>query len=158
MRTIRVALLLAVTALAAIAFAVPALASASNWTEKGVAIAGVEWTQEGAPMTKEGSLSFSGAFNVSGTTGSIKCQASGSVALTPGESGQASSFTVAPGTCALGGLLGTCKEVKSVTANSLPWGVTASGTAASPTVSIKGVNLTYDLTGGECGSSQLVSY
>lgn len=158
MRSIRVALLLAATALVAVALAAPAVASASNWKQSGVALTGMEWTQEGSSMTKEGSLSFSGPFNVTGLTGSIKCQSSGSIALTPGESGQVNSFTVTPGSCTLGGLLGACKEVKSITANSLPWSATASGTAASPTISIKGFNLTYNVAGGECGTNQPVTY
>jgi hypothetical protein len=158
MRSIKTMLLLACTAMVAVAFAVPAMASASNWKENGVPISGMQWTEGGAPLAGEGSISFSGPLNLTGSLGSLNCQVSGSASLSAGEQGHLNEFTVSPGSCSIGGLLKAsgCTGVKSVTANSLPWAVNASGTAASPTITINGVSLTYTLTGsGGCSSFAL---
>jgi hypothetical protein len=145
MRSIKKMALLAAAAAVVVAFAAPAAASASNWTEKGAELkSNLEWT-------KTGSFSFSGPFKITGSQGSLSCQVNGSVSLGAEGQGQVKEFTIAPGSCSLGGLFKVCPGVKSVTANTLPWTANASGTAASPTITINGVSLTLTLTGsGEC--------
>lgn len=144
--------LLICAAAVAMAFAMPAVASASNWTKNGVAISGLQWSKGGTPLGAEGgSIAISGGLKLTGSIGTLDCQASGSASLSGNSgSGQLTELTISPASCTLGGLLKPCTETKSITANSLPWSINAAGTAAAPTIAINGVSITYTLfCGGE---------
>jgi hypothetical protein len=137
MRSIRTAVALAATALLAVAFAVPAVASASNWKENGTEISGAAWTKEGATLGGSGgSLGLTGTIAVGNATlGSVSCPMTANLALNPiSNKGQLKEFNAPAGGCKLTGFLKTtCPEVTAMTIPSESVGVSAteSGTIVS---------------------------
>lgn len=111
---IKKTLLLAVAAVAAMALAVPALASAS-------------WTHEHEPITSQKTVTFAGnaQFVAAGLGAGFNCtNTHADVDLLPGETGEITSFeaTEAESKCDPVGLFSTlgCK-ISSVTSENLPW-------------------------------------
>jgi hypothetical protein len=147
-RTIRAMLLLAVTACIAVAFAVPAVASASNWTEEGIEIQDTEWqwSQDRLPLTSETSASFTGSFTFSG---GIDCSVNGAFTLEPGSGTgvlnefNLSSCTIKETLKALG-----CTKVTSATA-ALPKAYFASDFSGVRALRILNTEFNYVLEGGK---------
>jgi hypothetical protein len=118
MRSIRTAALLAAAALVAVAFAVPAVASAANWKQNGQEVSGLTWTQEGLTLASSGNLALSGTTTLqSGALGTISCPTTVNLSLSPGNGGgQLTEFVATPSGCKLGGLLKSiCTKVTAMT-------------------------------------------
>jgi hypothetical protein len=140
----RMAMLLALTALAATALAAPVMASASNWTKSGMEIKKeLHWNQEGA-------VSFSGPMALSGGIGNFECNINAGVTLGAGATGQLNEFSSS--SCNFGANPGTigaiCNEVVSVSA-ALPKTVTASEVSGKRVITFKEGQYTYKFAGNK---------
>jgi hypothetical protein len=155
MRSIKTMLLLALTAIVAVAFAVPAMASASNWTQEGSELTGVAWTQEGATLEGAGgSLSLSGTLSMNNSSvGNVQCPVTAVASLNPhSNSGQLSEFTATPAGCKLtGALKEACTGVESMSIPGSMPSVTATEAGGKTTIASGEFGLMLKLTGGsEC--------
>lgn len=118
--SIKKMLLLASMALAAIAFAAPATASA-------------EWTHEGEPIGDKANISLSGTVGFAGAGGAaFECVVHSSVTLEPGTTGTVKSFQITTNTCKGTGPLENC-VLANDTVIGLPWVVHTNGTAMTIT-------------------------
>lgn len=115
MRSIKTMLLLAI---AATAFAVPAAASATQWTEGGSPITEpLYWTDGGAPLAGEPSITLEGSVKFSSATfGGMECTTTAKGFLAGGSiEGVLNEVTISPGSCKLNGAQKTaCASVTSV--------------------------------------------
>lgn len=159
MRKIKVSLSLAIAAMLAMAVAIPAVASAANWTEEGVALtesvgsSELRWSQQNEPLGAEATATFAGSFN---NSGGVECSsASGKLTFAPASTGGVSEFAIVPGSCkAIGGYAALgCKTASSVTANSLPWSAKPVEASGKRAIQIENMSITYQLQGiGLCSS------
>jgi hypothetical protein len=124
MRSIKKMLLLALTAIAAVAFTVPAIASAAEWTHEGSPLpGGARWLDEGEPLEAEGlSTTFKGPLKFSNVTlGGVECTLEANLSLDPA---LIDSLSISPASCKLSGV-GTvktqCESVTSVSFNFPFW-------------------------------------
>jgi hypothetical protein len=153
MRSIKTMLLLAVMAMA---LAVPATASAAQWTEGGSPITEpLQWTNGGAPLEGEVPISFTGPVKFyNGGLGSIECTASFGGLLAAGTEGSLFENSISPASCKLGVVLKMhCSGVTSVTVSSF-WAVEAAEKSPGVrTMTIKMGKITFGLqpiAGKEC--------
>jgi len=108
MKKIQMLLLLSSTALAAIAFSVPAVASAA------------EWTQEGAPLEKEELVELEGTIEWEKIFfyGSISCGVNALATLSPGDEGEMVEFNLDPESCQ--GSVGPCEYQEALASEPFP--------------------------------------
>jgi hypothetical protein len=114
MRSIKTMLLLAI---AATALAVPAAASATQWTESGSPLTEpLRWTDGGAALAGEQSIALEGPIKFSNaTTGGVECTLTASGILAAGTEGVLDTISISPGSCKLNGAQKTtCASVTSV--------------------------------------------
>jgi hypothetical protein len=103
--------LLAALAVMAAAFAVPAVASASNWKDKGVA------------LTEMRTIPGSGKASFTGSLGGVSCGTiTGEITLEPGSTGTIPKFSPTLSSCVGTGGLSGC-TVTGITVKNLPWGL-----------------------------------
>jgi hypothetical protein len=150
MRSIRTMLLLAITATLAVAFAVPPVASAYNWTSEGEELkpAQLRWAEDGEVIgSKEGSLSLSGPLRLEGDIGTIECSMNATISLDPYGAGAQLEELKAAANCQSSGLMKeVCKgKAEFDSASDLPLEVALVGEGGSRAAVISGTNLTYDL-------------
>jgi hypothetical protein len=158
MRSIKKMLLLALTAIAAVAFAVPAMASAANWKQEGSELTGVAWTQEGATLASGGSLSLSGTLTMNNVSyGSVSCPVTAVASLNPqSNSGQLTEFTATPAGCKLTGpLKEACTGVISMSIPGSMPGVTATESGGKTTIATGEFGLMVKLSGANCPENWL---
>jgi hypothetical protein len=137
MRSIRKAAILIAAAAVVAIVAVPAMASASNWTKEGSELKGLVWSQEGSTLGAEGSLGVSGKLRLgSAALGNLECPVSATISLNPNSgSGQLKEFSASAGSCTMTGLLKeTCGSVTSLTIPSEPLSVTATESGGKPVI------------------------
>jgi hypothetical protein len=152
MRSIKMMLLLACTAAVAVAFTVPAIASAEEWTEEGGnLVTGLQWSEDGSSLKGEpGSLTLAGSLGWQGDIGSIMCPMSVDVTLNRGHTGQVTKLSATAAACEVTGYIKQlCPNVAAVTPEGLPWSVTATESAGTRKITIAGVSLAYDF-GDDC--------
>ncbi len=116
------------------------------------------WRHAGLPLEKNVAIGFTGSLKYSsGVLGSIECQITAGVQLTPGSTGVVETFATDNGTaterCKTGGALAAC-QVHSLQATGLPWTIHA-GTTSTFTAATGEVHTT--MTGGFCPISTLIS-
>ncbi len=150
MRSIRTMLLLAATAALAVAFIVPAAASASSWTEKGTKLTdgGLRWAKNGTSITSKAALGLQGKISFSSTSlGSVTCEDKATLNVEPGGKANVSGFEAAPSSCELTGFLqAVCAGgVTAVTPKSQPWNATIT---EQQTIAVSGVNIAFSFKGG----------
>jgi hypothetical protein len=160
MRSIKTMLLLAFTAALAVAFAVPAVASAYNWTSEGVELnpAQLKWTEGGEILgSKGGTLTLEGPLRLDGELGVVECPMTAVVSLDPyGAGAHLKELKASVAGCKVSGLLkAICsKGVGSVSASGLPADVSLIDEGASRRMWISSeLVLTYRFVnsyGGEC--------
>lgn len=141
--------LLAVAAMTMLAFALPASASASYlWAQEGWPLAApTSWSEDGAVMKGESaSIDVSGTFGFTGSLGGVTCQADGNATLEPGTSGELDSVSLS--SCSMTGTLATlCTKITAADATSQPWGLKATGSAGSHTISLTGLSMSFEFEG-----------
>jgi len=110
----------AVAAIAAVAMAIPAFASASEWKDSGKALTnGPHWSKEGASLKGESaSTTLSGLFAVEGPPGGVECTLSFTATLEPGSSAQTSGGSLS--NCKARGGINNCKVTSATIANLPP--------------------------------------
>jgi hypothetical protein len=146
-------MLLALAASVLVAFAVPAIASASNWTKNGheLKVTELQWTQDGVPLTGETTASFEGTF---GSSNHGDCAVSGEMSLRPSRAvGALTKFTLS--SCQAGPIFKSLGcSLSSATANGLPWAYAAKSVKATSPQELKimNVSVTYTFSGGLCGA------
>jgi hypothetical protein len=149
MRSIRTMLLVAI---AAFAFAAPALASASEWTHEGSPLVEkTQWYSEGSPLTSEAPIAVTGKVKfTSVATGGIECSMSETLTPVPGGStAKVSGVSISAAGCVTNGVIANEKcTVSSVTPNSMNGNTTANSSG----VMSRYFNVTYKLAGpgGKC--------
>jgi subtilisin family serine protease len=120
----------------------------------GVTIApGVHWSQEGAALPAEATITAEGPLKITNGSTSIQCSVKAKATLTPASSAQVSEFTPNTGTCALTGFYKEFKcTVTSITPNSLPWAAAATEKAGVRSIVVEKASLTYKFSGSPfCG-------
>lgn len=137
MRSIRTALVLAAAMMVAVAFAIPAVASASNWKKSGEELTGYVWQQEGNTLEGSGSLALSGNMKITAGSGlgSIECPTTATATFSTGRYGSLKEVAVSPVGCKLTGIIGEACTISSVTVPSQPWAVSIEESAGKPVVS-----------------------
>jgi hypothetical protein len=106
-KTIKPLLLLVCAAMAAIAFAAPAVASASE-----PAI----WTVEGERLTEDAAVELAGEMGFTSASGGVACpESSMDLTLKPGNTGELTSQSALPSSCEVSGNLGAVCGVHSLT-------------------------------------------
>ncbi len=145
MRSIKTMLLLAI---AAMALAVPASASAAQWTESGTPITEpLQWTNGGSTLTGEQSISLEGPMKLThAATGGVECTMTAAGILVAGTEGVFYENSINPASCKLNGLLKTtCSKVTSATVSNW-WPVEAvEKTAGVRTMAITLGKITYNM-------------
>jgi hypothetical protein len=142
-------MLLAMAAIAAAAFVLPAVASAADWKKNGVTISNpeVQWADNGAPLTTETSATLGGSFSFSG---GVNCTTvNGKMTLEPGYgTGRLTEFTMSPGSCVTTGTLKAlgCTKVTAVV-GTLPRAYFAINNTRA--LKILNAQFTYSLEGGK---------
>jgi hypothetical protein len=137
--------LLVALAITAVAFVVPAAASASNWKDKGV------------ELTEMRTIPVSGNFSFTGSLGGWSCSnVSATLTLNPGSTGTITSFSPPLSSCKGTGGLSGC-TITGLTVKNLPWAIHDEGTFI--TVGTPGevgdgmVELTITMSGFFCPTS-----
>jgi hypothetical protein len=129
--------LVAVLAVIVAAFAIPAVASASNWKDKGV------------ELTETRNIPMSGKFSFTGSLGGVSCSTvNANVKLEPGESGQITDFTPVLSSCHGTGGLSGC-TVSGPTIQWLPWGIDIDFFLPQITIT-GGIGITWHFSGFFC--------
>ncbi|HUC06995.1 MAG TPA: hypothetical protein VMR96_02810 [Solirubrobacterales bacterium] len=151
MNKIKSRLPLALMAIAVAAFAVPAAASASNWTKEGkeVTQANLEWTQGGNPVESNSSIALEGLMKFTGPVGGTECTVKESGFVSSGNSGHINSFEAPLGGCKPLGALAGCK-LTSVTPAGFPWTISATETGGKVVARITDINVNYKYEGFLC--------
>lgn len=148
MRSIKRMLLFGFTAALMMALAIPAVATAANWTKEGkeLAYSQQQWTSNGLPLTESKPITLQGTI---GSEGEVECSMTLSGTVGPGFKGTITEASTSLSSCVLGAVpqFYGCKSVSSVTANELPWPAVAARSGGEKAVYL-GVNLTYNLKGG----------
>lgn len=140
--------LLICAALATTAFAAPAIASADEWYENGVAIA------RDKTVTLDGSSQLV-SFDVRGVAGTYNCAVTGKAAFSAssGGAGEITEYDYDLRTCRGTGVLQDC--VAESIDPSTPWSLQADSDAGTIAVSNIGASMTFD---GNCAFGELEVY
>ena len=125
--------ILAIAAISALAFAIPAVASAH------------EWLEEEAPLEGTASATVSGSLELAvlGGLASVKCPTSGTIEGSNEAGSSVPSFSIST-PCTVGGLLAGC-TVSSVTTENLPWAVEIIN---GPALKVSGIKFTNHFKSG----------
>jgi hypothetical protein len=153
MRSIKTMLLLAFTALTAVAFTVPAMASASNWKQNGEELNGYTWSQEGKTLESTGSLGLSGTIKFPAIVGGrIECPLSATASLEPARSGKLSAVAVSAAGCKMtGSIAQVCSSVSAATTSAQPWSVSVTESGGKPVITSGEVSFFLTVSGSkEC--------
>lgn len=160
---IRRASLLAFAAAIAMAFAIPAIASAANWKKNGSELSSQLAWYEGTTPIAEGdteTLSASGSFNFSAGANCSDVDVSAILVGGANEAAGITEFAVNPSSCTVVGTLKSlgCTKVTSVTYN-MPNGAATLAPQSNGTLAIANTfSLTYKLSGsGFCSSVSSVT-
>lgn len=150
-------MLLCAAALVAVAFAVPAVASASNWKKNGTELSGgYIWQQEGKTLAGGGSLSLSGTMKIPAgeSLGTIECPTTATASLEAGKSGSLKEVAVSAAGCKVTGDIAPICTVSSVSPVSQPWSVSIGESAGKPVISTDAeVTFQVVFSGSECPSN-----